>query len=342
MALIFTIVGAVTDWLGASAANLSLDEAAKAAKIQTIFDAIDSDPRNTAQVDALVAEMGPGHGTGRVNEAAAREIRRRYREEYIPELRRQQSSAMIQSDISVMERIRSRLATEIRADSAEAAQPAPGTPENNLRLNNIPYRRRASEIIVVGDVDFNNRDLLPDLTGVIVTGGYYIFDVPTKNMYGTPEYVGGNFFCGNNGLETLDGATQEIGGGFNCKDNKLTNLRGGPQQVGDDYIVENNRLETLAGAPPSLSGIFNILQNPVIQDFEHAPKSFRELRSDYGVFRSWDDVPAHLLQSEEKLQRMAQEFNEKVKAVAREAGGLTRDVTAPKTARFSRLPSGRI
>jgi len=191
-------------------------------------------------------------------------------------------------------------------------------------------------VVVMGDVDFNDREMLPDLTGVIVNGGYYIFNVPMKNMYGTPKYVGGNFFCADNGLETLEGATPDIGGGFSCKDNNLKDLRHGPKNVGADYIVENNKLENVEGAPENLRGIFNIAGNPGIRDFEHAPKTFRELRSDHGVFTNWEDVPTHLLQSEEKVLRIAHEFREQVKAVVREAGTLSRPVAAPKTASFRR------
>ena len=94
----------------------------------------------------------------------------------------------------------------------------------------------------------------------------------------------------------------------------------------------------MEGAPENLSGIFNTVGNPGIRDFEHAPKTFRELRTDHGVFASWDDVPTYLLQSEEKILRLAHEFREQVNAVARETGILTRPVPAPATARFTRKP----
>ena len=344
MAAPLHIPGDIGDWMDARTAAESEPFATpqeisdKAGKIQSIFDALDQSPADTQQVQNLIAEIGPRPVSGGVAYQAAQEMMRRYNDEFIPEVqRRQPMTAMAQSEQAALERARNLLRSETQVPASSQSQPvAPGSPENNLRLNGIPYRSRAGEVIVMGDVDFNDHAMLPDLTNVIVNGGYYIFNVPTKNMYGTPKYVGGNFFCGNNGLETLEGATPEIAGGFSCKDNDLKNLRHGPKNVGTDYIVENNKLETAEGAPENLSGIFNIAGNPGIRDFEHVPKTFRELRSDHGVFTSWDDVPTHLLQSEEKALRIAHEFREHVKAVVRETGTLSRPVSAPRTASFAR------
>ncbi|MCC7038443.1 MAG: hypothetical protein IT560_14230 [Alphaproteobacteria bacterium] len=344
MAVPLHIPGDIGDWLEMRVAAESEPFATgqeisdKALKIQQLFDALDQAPADTRLVEKLAAEIGPRPVSGGVAYQAAQEAMRRYNDEFIPEvLRRQPVTAMALDEQLALERARNLLRSETQVPAPSQAQPvAPGSPENNLRLNSIPYRSRAGEVIVMGDVDFNDREMLPDLTGVIVNGGYYIFNVPMKTMHGTPKYVGGNFFCGDNGLETLEGATPDIAGGFSCKDNNLKNLRHGPKNVGADYIVENNKLETAEGAPENLTGIFNIAGNPGIRDFEHVPKTFRELRSDYGVFASWDEVPTHLLQSEEKVLRIAHEFREQVRAVVRETGVLSRPVSAPKTASFAR------
>ncbi len=344
MAAVMHIQGDIGDWLEMRVAAESepfatgQEIADKADKIQGIFDALDKMPGDTQLMEKLAAEIGSRPVPGGVAYQAAQEMMRRYNQEFIPEVRRRRPvTAMVELDNEILKRARELLRTRTEVNGPTETQPvAPGSPENNLRLNDIPYRRRAGEVIVMGDVDFNDREMLPDLTGVIVNGGYYMFNVPAKNLFGTPKYVGGNFFCADNGLETLEGATPDIGGGFSCKDNNLKDLRHGPKNVGADYIVENNKLETVEGAPENLTGIFNIAGNPGIRDFEHAPKTFRELRSDYGVFASWDDVPTHLLQSEEKVLRIAHEFREQVKAVVRETGTLSRPVSAPKTASFAR------
>ncbi len=344
MAAPLHIAGDIGDWLEMRVAAESepfatgQEIADKAGKIQAVFDALDKTPADTQLVQKLAAEIGHRPVSGGVAYQAAQEAMRRYDEEFIPEVqRRQPMTAMAQSEQTSLIRARNLLRQETTVPGPAQPQPvAPGSAENNLRLNSIPFRRRNGEVIVMGDVDFNDRQMLPDLTGVIVNGGYYIFNVPAKNMYGTPKYVGGNFFCGGNGLESLEGATPDIVGSFNCSDNLLKDLRHGPKNVGADYIVKNNKLETMDGVPENLSATFNTVGNPGIRDFEHAPKTFGELRTDQGVFSSWDDVPTHLLQSEEKVLRIAHEFRERVKAVARETGILTRPVAAPKTASFAR------
>ncbi len=344
MAAALHIAGDIGDWLEMRVAAESepfatgQEIADKADKIQAIFDALDQSPGDMQLVQKLVTEIGYRPVSGGVAYQAAREAQRRYNHEFIPEMqRRQPLTALAQSEVASLERARNLLHTETAVGPDPQGQPtAPGSPQNNMRLMGIPYRQRAGELIVMGDVEFNDHKMLLDLTGVIVNGGYYIFNVPMKNMYGTPKYVGGNFFCGNNGLETLEGATPDIGGGFNCKDNDLKDLRHGPKNVGADYIVENNKLETMEGAPENLTGVFNTVGNPGIRDFEHAPKTFRELRTDHGVFASWDDVPTDLLQSAEKVLRLAHEFREQVKAVVRETGVLSRPVSAPRTASFAR------
>lgn len=344
MAAPLHIAGDIGDWLEMRVAAESepfatpQEIADKADKIQAIFDALDQSPADTQLAQKLAAEIGERPVSGGVAYQAAQEAMRRYNDEFIPEVqRRQPMTALSQSEQAALERARSLLRAETAVPGNTQATPlAAGSPENNLRLNGIPYRRRAGELVVMGDVDFSDNVILPDLTGVIVNGGYYIFNVPMKKMYGTPKYVGGNFFCANNGLESLEGVTPDISGGFSCKDNGLKDLRHGPKNVGGDYIVENNKLETMEGAPETLTGVFNTVGNPGIRDFEHAPKTFGELRTDHGVFASWDEVPTHLLQSEEKVLRIAHEFREQVKAVVREAGTLSRPVSAPRTASFAR------
>ena len=41
--------------------------------------------------------------------------------------------------------------------------------------------------------------------------------------------VGGNFFCGNNNLTSLENCPKTVGGDFYCGYNKLTSLEGAPE-----------------------------------------------------------------------------------------------------------------
>jgi hypothetical protein len=54
-----------------------------------------------------------------------------------------------------------------------------------------------------------------------------------------PQSVGGNFYCGNNQLTSLEYAPQSVGGYFNCNNNQLTSLEGAPLSVGAFYCGGN-------------------------------------------------------------------------------------------------------
>ena len=81
------------------------------------------------------------------------------------------------------------------------------------------------------------------------------------------KYVGGNFYCGNNRLTSLQGAPQKVGGYFSCggnfycDNNKLTTLEGAPQKVGGDFYCSDNRLTTLEGAPQEVGEDFYCSNN---------------------------------------------------------------------------------
>ena len=47
--------------------------------------------------------------------------------------------------------------------------------------------------------------------------------------------VGGNFYCNENKLTSLDGAPKSIGGNFDCSGNNLTSLVGSPKFVGGNF-----------------------------------------------------------------------------------------------------------
>ena len=79
----------------------------------------------------------------------------------------------------------------------------------------------------------------------------------------TTSKVGGNFWCNNNQLVTLQGAPQSVGGYFWCNNNQLISLQGAPQSVGGGFYCNNNQLTTLEGAPQSVGGSFWCDNNPV-------------------------------------------------------------------------------
>jgi hypothetical protein len=68
--------------------------------------------------------------------------------------------------------------------------------------------------------------------------------------------VGGNFYCGNNKLTSLEGAPKSVGASFACSHNELTSLQCDHITVGGDFYCSFNKLTSLAGAPKSVGGDF--------------------------------------------------------------------------------------
>jgi hypothetical protein len=55
--------------------------------------------------------------------------------------------------------------------------------------------------------------------------------------------VGGNFFCGNNQLTSLENCPKTVYGSFGCSFNKLTSLAGAPKIVYKDFHCRNNTVK---------------------------------------------------------------------------------------------------
>ena len=75
-------------------------------------------------------------------------------------------------------------------------------------------------------------------------------DVDLSELYLTklPDFlktigVGGNFYCSNNNLTSLEGCPSSVGGGFYCSNNNLISLKGCPSSVGGDFGCSNNKIK---------------------------------------------------------------------------------------------------
>ena len=76
--------------------------------------------------------------------------------------------------------------------------------------------------------------------------------------------VGGNFFCFNNNLTSLENCPKTVDGTFYCHYNELTSLKGSKETVIDEHFYcTNNKLTSLEGAPKTVNGHFFCYQNPV-------------------------------------------------------------------------------
>ena len=96
-----------------------------------------------------------------------------------------------------------------------------------------------------------------------------------------PEKVGGNFYCSNNQLTSLEGAPRGVGGNFNCINNQLTTLEGAPTSVSGNFHCNYNQLNTLEGSPTSVGGNFDCSNNR-LSTFRGIPEySLNEEKSFY-------------------------------------------------------------
>lgn len=129
-------------------------------------------------------------------------------------------------------------------------------------------------LLVPGDVDLSGKGLykLPNLNAVSVAG---------------------NFYCYNNFLTALEGAPHAVGKGFYCYNNNLKSLKGAPATVGGEFWCDVNQLSFLSHAPASVGSNFHCNDNPLVS-LEGAPRSFKKIKSDFGTFGSWQDIPEHL------------------------------------------------
>ena len=75
--------------------------------------------------------------------------------------------------------------------------------------------------------------------------------------------VGGNFYCGNNNLTSLEGAPKSVGASFACSHNELTSLQCDHITVGGDFYCSFNKLTSLVGAPKSVGEDFICHSNNV-------------------------------------------------------------------------------
>lgn len=116
---------------------------------------------------------------------------------------------------------------------------------------------------VTGNVTLNGLGLikLPIKFGK-VGGDFWCCNNKLISLEGAPVKVGGEFWCYNNKLTTLKGSPKEVGSSFKCSNNKLTTLEGSPNEVGD-FECDSNNLTSLDGAPKEVRGHFACGDNAV-------------------------------------------------------------------------------
>jgi len=92
----------------------------------------------------------------------------------------------------------------------------------------------------------------------------------------------GDVYLAGRGLKQLpDFKALEVRGNFYCNGNNLTSLDGAPHTVKGAFECHDNELPHLEGAP----------------------RKFRSLKSDFGTYAKWDDIPRDIQMTEETRQR---------------------------------------
>lgn len=141
----------------------------------------------------------------------------------------------------------------------------------SLRFNNI------EGYVIINKSNIDSLDWLPKKIG----GGLHLIkNRNLKDLKGTPEYIGGNFECLSNSLNTLEGFPKHIKGNVRIsgenidllknintwiggnllleRNKKITSLKGLDKiKVGNDIRIRECSLTSLEGAPKIINGDFN-------------------------------------------------------------------------------------
>ena len=104
-------------------------------------------------------------------------------------------------------------------------------------------------------------------------------------MEGSPESVGGGFYCEYNKLTSLEGSPNRIDFDFDCGYNNLTSLEGSPESVGGNFYCFNNNLTSLEGSPKSIGGNFYCRNNPIVSIFDKVDMDFIRLFKSFKIIK---------------------------------------------------------
>jgi hypothetical protein len=149
--------------------------------------------------------------------------------------------------------------------------------EKRLRDWNIAYEKTPEgRLRINGNLDISNKHLsvLPDFSEVEVTGSFDCSHNTISSLAGSPYKVGKHMNCDETNIRDLEGAPRTVGGDFTCRSYFLLTLRGGPERVGGTMNVKRDYSE--------LANLFG------------APREFGKLKSRFGTYRAWADIPPNL------------------------------------------------
>lgn len=83
-----------------------------------------------------------------------------------------------------------------------------------------------------------------------VRGSFQMSDHRIRSLVGCPRFVGGDFnVMLMSKITSLEGSPEEVGGGFYCSNTGITDLKGGPKRVDKFFASECENLTSLEGIP---------------------------------------------------------------------------------------------
>ena len=123
-------------------------------------------------------------------------------------------------------------------------------------------------------------------------GNFYCANKRLTSLEGAPSRVSGHFDCANNELASLAGAPSHVGGGFFCSDNELTSLTGAPSRVDGNFYCAFNKLRSLAGAPSHVGGDFDCSHSK-LTSLKDVHKHIAEIKGEFKALN--DPIKSHVL-----------------------------------------------
>jgi hypothetical protein len=123
-------------------------------------------------------------------------------------------------------------------------------------------------------------------------GNFYCANKRLTSLEGAPSRVSGHFDCANNELASLAGAPSHVGGGFFCSDNELTSLTGAPSRVDGNFYCAFNKLRSLEGAPSHVDGYFWCSNNK-LTSLKDVHKHVTEIKGEF--YASDNPIKSHVL-----------------------------------------------
>jgi hypothetical protein len=112
-------------------------------------------------------------------------------------------------------------------------------------------------IIVRGTVSYSNMRLIKSPHYKYVGGDFYCNNNKLTSLEGCPIYVGGSFHCSHNQLTSLKYCPIHVGGSFYCNHNQLTSLEGCPTYIGCDCYCRSDKVKLSLPEGVNIGGKFH-------------------------------------------------------------------------------------